>query len=269
MIDLGGITLIVTGFPRSGTSMMMRMLGLGGVELLYDKKLQDGPYVNQFDPYGVMELERPMDVFKGHPTDFTANMAVKLTTPMIRCLPIDRPLKAIFMLRDQTEIISSMLAKRDLWQPEIAESIAFARYYLDYNKVPTLYLHYKDVINYPKSFCTRIENFLEVELDIPEMVTGADGKVRERYKDDPKVTVFEPDEKKLILFERPAPDKIEIQRVLEPDEDPDVVKAEREFLFDSNINKIVAQYVGEVPEGQEYVSGSSSSSRQHVPEKTS
>ena len=38
MASLEGIVFIVSGLPRSGTSMMMQMLEAGGAEIFTDKK---------------------------------------------------------------------------------------------------------------------------------------------------------------------------------------------------------------------------------------
>ena len=46
--------IIVSGFPRTGTSTMMRMLHLGGVEVLADDENMEGG--REFDPYGDFSL---------------------------------------------------------------------------------------------------------------------------------------------------------------------------------------------------------------------
>jgi len=188
MIDLKGFTLIVTGFPRSGTSMMMRMLKFGGVEILSDQENNYSPLtgepVDQADPYGVEELSGVGPKIKEHDKEWTANKAVKIVTPFIEWLPINRPLKVIFMVRDNAEIITSMLAKKDLWAMDIGKSVEFARGYIEHNKIPTLFVQYHEAVKYPRSTAVRIEDFLGVELDVVEMVKAADPDARSRYKRD-------------------------------------------------------------------------------------
>jgi hypothetical protein len=192
MIDLKGFTLIVTGFPRSGTSMMMRALKFGGVEILSDPDYNyvelTGEPVNPADPYGVEELKSVGPRIKEHDKEWTANKAVKLVTPYIEWLPINRPLKVIFMVRDHAEIITSMLAKKDLWGMDIAQSVEFARGYIEYNKIPTLFVQYREMVKYPRSTAVRIEDFLEVELNVEEMIKAADPNVRTKYKRDHGLT---------------------------------------------------------------------------------
>jgi len=185
MVDLRGVTLIVTGFPRSGTSMMMRMLRLGGVDVLRDPKFDLPEHKHQYDPYGVDEIADVGPTVKEHDKSWTANKAVKMVTPFVEWYPIDRPLKVIFMQRDHAEIITSLLAKRDIWGMDIGQSIAVARRFLEVLAIPTLFLQYREVITYPKSSSLRIQDFLEVELDIENMKTGADPNARKKYQSDP------------------------------------------------------------------------------------
>lgn len=180
MVDLGGITLIVTGFPRSGTSMMMRMLKGAGIDVLATVRGD----VNKHSPYGSLELENVGQTLKNMTQEESGNHAVKLVTPYIAWLPIDRPIKAIFMQRDINEIITSLLAMRSIWDEDIAGSISWARGYLAHNEVPTLFVQYKEVVNYPRTSALRIEEFLGVELDIDGMLRAVDKNARQRYKDD-------------------------------------------------------------------------------------
>lgn len=185
MINLGGYTLIVTGFPRSGTSVMMRMLAFAGIEILASDKLKQPQH--KHDPYGCLELDDVGTEIKGSDISWTANKAVKLVTPYMEWLPIDRPLKAIFMQRDLNEIVTSLLAMKTVWEIDIADSLAWARGYLEYNKVPTLFVKYADVVKYPKSTALRVQDFLGAELNIEEMVKSVDKEARNRYKKVPEI----------------------------------------------------------------------------------
>jgi hypothetical protein len=189
MIDLKGISLIVAGFPRSGTSMIMRMLLLAGIEILADQELQEGRFVNMYDPYGVLERKDIGTDLREHDSKWTANKAFKLVTPYIPdFFPMDRPVKVLFTLRDQTEIITSLLAKKSLWAMDIAENVAKARHFLEWFKIPTLYLKYNEVVKYPKTTAMQIQSFLDVDLDIAAMAKGADPNARQVYKEKPDLT---------------------------------------------------------------------------------
>lgn len=185
MVDLGEITLIVTGLPRSGTSMAMRMLEFGGVKILSDSTER---YDNaKFNPHGIWELGNLSDQLQEHDSDWTKNQAIKIVTPYAIHYPFDRPLKAIFMQRDLTEIITSLLAMKTIWGEDLVKSLEFARKILNYNEVPILFIKYNDMVNYPKSTALLIQDFLGVELDIDNMVKAVDKDARNRYKKDPAI----------------------------------------------------------------------------------
>ena len=183
MVNLGGITLIVTGFPRSGTSMMMRILEFAGINILSDSAQTKQKH--KYDPHGMRELENVGIRIKAKKKTWTKNKAVKIVTPYASWYPVDRPLKVIFMQRDLSEIVTSLLAMKAVWDEDIAESISWARGYLQYNEVPVLFVKYREAIDYPKTTVSRIQDFLGVAFDIDEVVKAIDKDARTRYKKDP------------------------------------------------------------------------------------
>jgi len=185
MIDLNGITLVVTGFPRSGTSMMMKMLRYSGIGVIADDASTQPQ--NKFSPYGCEELKTVAETIKELGEEQTANKVVKIVAPYSEVIPLDRPLKAIFMLRDVNEIITSLLAMRRIWAESIPGTIKFTRDLLAENNVPVLFVQYKDAVNYPRSTALRIEEFLEAELDIDNMAKAVDRNARTQHERDPKL----------------------------------------------------------------------------------
>ena len=192
MINLKGFTLVVTGFPRSGTSMMMRMLRGAGIEILADEdKEEPSPddviTKHKHSPYGALELKNVGNRLIG-PDRLTeaetANRAVKVVCPYANCIPVDRPVMAIFMQRDITEIITSLVAMRRIWDENIPEVIGFTRQYLKDNSVPTLHVQYRNAVKYPKATAIEIQDFLKADLDIDGMVKAVDRNARTRYKTD-------------------------------------------------------------------------------------
>jgi hypothetical protein len=184
-VDLGGITLVVTGYPRSGTSLMMRMLHFGGIGVrVADNSKGIANERVQFNPYGSMELNDVLNDIKMQPVHWTHNHAVKVVSVYFDCLPIDRPLKAIFMIRDSGEIIASLMAMKVVWNATIEDANQMMRGYLQHMKVPTLFVNYKEAMQYPKSTATRIADFLDADLNIDGMVKAVDPDVRKRYLED-------------------------------------------------------------------------------------
>lgn len=199
MTNLNGITLVVTGFPRSGTSMMMRMLRGAGIEVLADEETKAPSEIiskHKHSPYGSLELENVGNSLAGSAEQRmteaeTANRVVKVVCPYAPSIPVDRPVKAIFMQRDINEIITSLLAMKKIWDEDIPETIAWTREYLKRNNIPTLYIQYKDAVKYPKTTALRIQDFLEADLDIEGMVRAVDRNARTRYKTDKSLAGYD------------------------------------------------------------------------------
>jgi hypothetical protein len=105
-MDPNAIT-IVSGLPRSGTSMMMKMLEGGGMPILTD-------HVRRADadnPKGYYEFE-PVKHTKEDPSwlEQAQGKAVKMVSMLLYDLPKGYDYHVIFMRRDLTEILASQKA---------------------------------------------------------------------------------------------------------------------------------------------------------------
>ena len=95
---------IVSGLPRSGTSLMMQMLAAGGMPVV-----SDGLRTPDADnPRGYFELEavKKLKANSAWVTDARGH-AVKVISMLLCELPADCEYRVIFMLRDMGEILSS------------------------------------------------------------------------------------------------------------------------------------------------------------------
>ena len=208
MIDLNGFTVVVTGFPRSGTSMMMRMLSFGDIDVIADDQMREPQH--KHDPHGCLELKNVGGELTRLEEDETKNKAVKIVCPYATWIPIDRPVKAIFMQRDLQEIITSLLAMKSIWDEDIAGSIAWTRGYLNYNEIPTLFVQYSEVIKYPKATAIGIRDFLVADLDVDAMAKAVDRDARTKYKRDDTLRGHDvPD--KLLRIDKDAYDDLDVQ----------------------------------------------------------
>jgi hypothetical protein len=96
---------VVSGLPRSGTSMMMKMLEAGGLLLLIDNlRTPDAD-----NPAGYYEFEPVKKIDKG---DFTwlANAqgkGLKVIAALLRHLPSAYTYQIIFMRREMSEVLAS------------------------------------------------------------------------------------------------------------------------------------------------------------------
>jgi tetratricopeptide (TPR) repeat protein len=99
--------VIVSGLPRSGTSMMMQMLAAGGVKVLADETRQ----ADEDNPRGYYEWEAVRKLRQDSSWLDRANgKAVKLVAQLLPYLPQNRPYRIIFMERPLGEIVASQEA---------------------------------------------------------------------------------------------------------------------------------------------------------------
>src|ERR1700726_2361410 len=103
---------IVSGLPRSGTSLMMQMLASGGMSVLTDQRRK--PDID--NPRGYCEWE-PIKLLPKEPNliDEAEGKAVKVVSQLLLSLPAGRSYKVIFMERPLPEVLASqdeMLKRR-------------------------------------------------------------------------------------------------------------------------------------------------------------
>lgn len=96
--------VVVTGLPRSGTSMMMQMLAAGGVPVLSDHKRR----ADENNPHGYLEDERVKSLASdGSWLIQSRGQAVKIVAPLIPHLPPGCDFRAILMRRRIEEVLAS------------------------------------------------------------------------------------------------------------------------------------------------------------------
>jgi hypothetical protein len=103
-LDPGRTITVVSGMPRSGTSMMMQMLEAAGFPIATDGQR----FADVDNPKGYYELE----VVKRLPKDTSflksvVGQVVKVVAPLLRCLPPVYDYRVIFMERDLDEVLAS------------------------------------------------------------------------------------------------------------------------------------------------------------------
>jgi len=98
--------VIVSGLPRSGTSMLMKMLEAGGMEIMTDSER-----VADIDnPKGYFEYERVKNLEKEVDKSYIREgrgKVLKVISFLIKDLPNDNDYRVIFMRRDLEEVLAS------------------------------------------------------------------------------------------------------------------------------------------------------------------
>lgn len=104
---------IVSGLPRSGTSMMMKMLEAGGMSILADGLRRS----DEDNPKGYYEFERVKRLIDGDTVWLldASGKVVKIISALLVHLPVEYTYQTIFMTREIPEILASqrkMLIRR-------------------------------------------------------------------------------------------------------------------------------------------------------------
>jgi hypothetical protein len=174
--------IIVSGLPRSGTSVMMQMLDSGGVEVVTD-------HVRTADtdnPKGYYEYEQVKAIKRDTAwVPATRGKAFKMVSQLLYHLPPDETYRVIFMERDMEEVLRSqekMLAR--LGRPpapreEIrrAYAVHLERLHEWLGQQPNLAVlrvGYKGLVERPAEQAQRVREFLGGRADVEAMVKAVD-----------------------------------------------------------------------------------------------
>lgn len=165
-------TVLVSGLPRSGTSLMMQMLQRAGIA-----PVTDGERVADEDnPRGYYELERVKQIATDRGWLAGARgRVVKLISQLLMELPPGGPYRVIFMRRRLDEVLASqrrMLTRRrehtELHRADFTMKETFAGHLEDVENwlrsradIATLYVNYNRLIADPARQIARILPFLE------------------------------------------------------------------------------------------------------------
>jgi hypothetical protein len=174
--------IIVSGLPRSGTSLMMQMLDHGGTPVV-----TDGVRAADTDnPRGYYEFERVKKV----KTDAAwlpaaRGKAVKMVSQLLYDLPATESYRILFMDRDLDEVLASqekMLARlgrpaapRDEMAQAYRVHLARLHEWLPRQKnVTVLSVRYNDLVAEPRAQAERVAAFLGGAADVEGMVRAVD-----------------------------------------------------------------------------------------------
>ena len=182
--------VVVSGLPRSGTSMMMQMLVAGGIKPYTDSVRE----ADENNPKGYYEAENTKKLAK-HNTWISdcRGQVVKVVAPLISYLPQSEKYKVIFMQRDIKEILSSQtkmlqrLSKEggdvddDRMAMMLNQQTKLALGLLNVHGNETLEIPYGEVLEKPGEVAQAMADFLCKDLDIDAMAQVVDPSLyRER-----------------------------------------------------------------------------------------
>lgn len=167
--------IVVTGLPRSGTSLLMQMLSAAGFPVMTDSlRLAD-----QHNPRGYFEHES-IKTIKDNLSLLQKGVAAKIVIPLLWELPTTLPVKLIFIQRDLSEVITSQhrmagrLASGQELEQVYAHYLATTEVFLAACSWPVLRLSYAEVIAYPQESAQAMNAFLNGALSVEAMAVAVD-----------------------------------------------------------------------------------------------
>ncbi len=186
MQDSSPFITVVSGYPRSGTSMMMQMLHAGGLPALYSESFRPA---DERNPRGYYELEAALKMgSQDQTTDWVAEArgkAVKVIAYQLKYLPAEFDYRIIFMRRRVADVIASSgdfkllnkespLSEQEKLLAYKTEYVIYEAWLLKQRRLPSLFLSYNDLLESPAAPVARICHFLGLPLDAEKMIAAID-----------------------------------------------------------------------------------------------
>jgi len=181
--DTQPFVTVVSGLPRSGTSMMMQMLAAGGLPVMADEIRQ----ADENNPRGYFELEKVKTLGADNGwVEEARGKVIKVVAPLVPHLPQACAYRMVFMHRDLDEVVasqSSMLRRLEreggrLTESRLKEALARqvqrVKGLLAAHEVPVLTVDYAEALERPAEVASRVAEFLGVELDQAAMRRAID-----------------------------------------------------------------------------------------------
>lgn len=184
-IRRGKPIIVVSGLPRSGTSMMMRMLEQGGLEVVSDNIREQ----DEDNPRGYFELEQVKELDKGGDKAWlgeSRGRVVKVISFLLKDLPSDFDYRIIFMRRHLDEVLASqdkMLERRGekketndedmkaAYRRHLKDVAFFCRYRKNFEAID---IQYDEVIQDPAGHAEKVNAFLGGHLDVQAMAAAVE-----------------------------------------------------------------------------------------------
>jgi hypothetical protein len=170
--------VIVSGLPRSGTSMVMQMLDAVGINPLTDGERA----ADENNPKGYFELEKVKQLkITNNWLDDAQGKSIKVVSPLLPYLPQGLSYRVIVIERDIDEIVASqhqMLKKMGEESADLSDEklkvylvgqLNASKNRLHVHDVPWLGVSHSDTIEHPEQTAEKIAEFLGGDLDIKAM----------------------------------------------------------------------------------------------------
>lgn len=180
---------VVSGLPRSGTSMMMQMLAAGGMTSLTDhvRPADDDNLRGYYEWEAIKKVKEDAGCLED-----AAGKAVKVIYRLLYDLPATNRYRVLLMTRPLEEVVASqavMLKRRNkrgadvpagqLQQIFIKEIDRVRRWLAEQENFDVLEVPYAEAVANPHTQAERVRQFLDRPLDVAAMAAVVD---RELYR---------------------------------------------------------------------------------------
>ena len=181
--------VVVSGLPRSGTSMLMKMLESGGMEILSDSERA----ADIDNPKGYFEYGRIKDLEKETDKSYVREgrgKVLKVISFLIKDLPDDNDYRVIFMRRDLDEVLASQnkmihrlgttdttateAAMKEAYRNDIVRTRLLCR---DRPNFELIEIGYKPTIENPAATARSVNAFVGGHLNEAAMREAVDGSL--------------------------------------------------------------------------------------------
>ncbi len=175
---------IVSGVPRSGTSLMMQMLATGGLTPLTDQIRE----ADTDNPRGYYEWENIKKIPVNPSLIAEAEgKVVKVISSLLMHLPLNHEYRIVFMRRPLSQVVasqaemiqrrgnpgpkSSMVAMQGALETHSRGIVAWLR---GRSSMAVHWVDYPDLISDPLKQARQVATFLARDLDVEKMITQVD-----------------------------------------------------------------------------------------------
>lgn len=176
------VIVIVSGLPRSGTSLMMQMLDRGGMDIVTDNIRIADPD----NPRGYCELEKVKKIKQDASwLPQARGKAFKMVSQLLYHLPATEQYRILFMDRDLDEMLVSQekMLKR-LNRPAAPHQEMKHHYTVHLDKLykwlerqphmRVLQVNYNELMEKPREVAQRVADFLDGRVDCEQMAQAVD-----------------------------------------------------------------------------------------------
>jgi hypothetical protein len=182
------VITLITGIPRSGTSLMMQLFNAANASIATDSiRVED-----ENNPKGYYELEAVKGIVKNNSFLKELNgKTIKIVAPLVTFIDLSLQYRVVFMLRDLDEVVQSqekMVGKDQQDQKEKFKSmyalhIEKSRQFLLTHSIPFIEIQYKELLQNPETCLQGLIDFCGWETPMVELKSVIDDSLYRNRKE--------------------------------------------------------------------------------------